>query len=159
MDLDKLLQRYAIVSAYVNNQTDESWERMKAAIRRLEPEDVVLHAPPDPEDEEGGESAVWYRNHYRCVCGHEWTDEWDCMCNDRCPKCDTEIEPYQSDDLGEENLFQKAVNGLTEFYPELKDKTLVASIRTKVSTPDTGNHQADYENVRDQVERLVRESG
>ena len=35
----------------------------------------------------------------------------------------------------------------------------MASIRTKVSTPDTGNHQANYENVQDQVERLVREGG
>jgi pyrroloquinoline quinone (PQQ) biosynthesis protein C len=97
MDLDKTLQRYAIVSAYINNQTDESWERMKATIRRLERHD--------------------------------------------------------------DNLFREAVNGLVEFHPELKDRTLVASIRTKVSTPDTGNRQADYQNVRDQVERLVQEGG
>ena len=137
--MNDILRRFAIVSAYINNQTDKSWERMKAAIRRLEPEGVVLHAPPDPEDEEGGESAVWYRNHYRCVCGHEWTDEWDCMCNDRCPKCNTEIEPYQSDDLGEDNLFIEAVNGLVEFYPELKDKgSWRASARRSVPpTPAT----------------------
>jgi hypothetical protein len=54
---------------------------------------------PNPNQDEGGESTTRYRNHYRCVCGHEWTDEWDCMCNDRCPKCDTEIEPYHSEEL------------------------------------------------------------
>ena len=28
-----------------------------------------------------------YRNFYQCSdCGTKWTDEWDCACNDRCPK-------------------------------------------------------------------------
>lgn len=41
-----------------------------------------------------------YRNHYRCPDdGTEWTDEWDCMCNDKCPTCNAEIEPYRSEDL------------------------------------------------------------
>jgi hypothetical protein len=66
-------------------------------------------APPNPDEDEGGEPTTRYLNHYRCVCGHEWTDEWDCMCNDRCPKCDTEIEPYQSDEL--------AVNGMQAVSP------------------------------------------
>jgi len=40
---------------------------------------------------------VLYRNFYECSeCGSVWTDEWDCMCNDRCPKCCCEIEPYDS---------------------------------------------------------------
>jgi hypothetical protein len=42
-----------------------------------------------------------YTNHYRCECGHEWQDTWSCMCNDRCPKCNKEIEPYDSDDHGQ----------------------------------------------------------
>jgi hypothetical protein len=38
-----------------------------------------------------------YRNFYQCdECGTRWTDEWDCMCNDRCPKCSCEIEPFDS---------------------------------------------------------------
>src|SRR3984893_13738450 len=28
-----------------------------------------------------------------CPCGTDWWDEWDCLCNDRCPTCDAEIEP------------------------------------------------------------------
>lgn len=39
-----------------------------------------------------------FRNYYR-HCGEEWCDEWSCMCNDRCPVCNAEIEPYQSDAL------------------------------------------------------------
>lgn len=42
----------------------------------------------------------WFINHYRCSeCGSEWDDEWDCMCNDRCPTCNAEIEPYASEDV------------------------------------------------------------
>ena len=41
-----------------------------------------------------------YLNHYKCsVCGCEWTDEWDCMCDDRCPECDTSISPNMSEEL------------------------------------------------------------
>lgn len=34
----------------------------------------------------------WFRKHYTCPCGTEWWDEWDCLCNDRCPTCNAEIE-------------------------------------------------------------------
>ena len=40
-----------------------------------------------------------YRNFYRCPCGCEWADEWDCMCNDRCPDCDAECEPFDSEEV------------------------------------------------------------
>jgi hypothetical protein len=46
------------------------------------------------------EDEAKFRNHYR-HCGQEWTDDWSCQCNDRCPVCRKEIEPYQSDDLTE----------------------------------------------------------
>jgi hypothetical protein len=42
---------------------------------------------------------LWFRNYYRCDCGEEWEDEWSCTCNDRCPACRTETEPYNSEDL------------------------------------------------------------
>jgi hypothetical protein len=61
----------------------------------------------DDEDEDG---EVQYLNHYRCAhedpsrSGHgkpadEWTMVWSCMCNDKCPTCNAEIEPYKSDEL------------------------------------------------------------
>lgn len=41
-----------------------------------------------------------FHNFYRCSeCGTEWEDEWECACNDRCPKCNAEIEPYKSENL------------------------------------------------------------
>jgi len=43
---------------------------------------------------------AWYLNYYRDAdCGASWTDEWSCQCNDRCPRCRHEIEPYDSEDL------------------------------------------------------------
>lgn len=45
-------------------------------------------------------SPPMFVNHYRCpVDGTEWDDEWTCTCNDHCPTCNAEIEPYASDDL------------------------------------------------------------
>jgi hypothetical protein len=44
-----------------------------------------------------------YRNLYECPkCGERWEDVWDSMCNDKCPNCDAEIEPYQSITLTDE---------------------------------------------------------
>jgi MoaA/NifB/PqqE/SkfB family radical SAM enzyme len=44
--------------------------------------------------------AEWYANSYKCSeCGAAWTDEWSCMCNDRCPHCNVETEPSSSLDL------------------------------------------------------------
>jgi Restriction endonuclease BglII len=41
-----------------------------------------------------------FRNYYRCPYdGAAWIDEWSCMCNDRCPTCRAEIEPYDSEDI------------------------------------------------------------
>lgn len=41
-----------------------------------------------------------FLNFYRCPCGTEWIDEWDCTCDDRCPTCDTSCSPYKSEDAG-----------------------------------------------------------
>ena len=43
-----------------------------------------------------------FHNYYKCSeCGEEWEDEWDYTCNDRCPNCGAEIEPYKSEDIEE----------------------------------------------------------
>jgi len=43
---------------------------------------------------------AWFLKSYRHEeCDIEWTDEWSCACNDRCPVCDAEIEPYDYIDL------------------------------------------------------------
>jgi hypothetical protein len=54
------------------------------------------------------------------------------------------------------NLVERAIVGLMEFYPELSDPAYADAVAKKVEVPHTGNDQADYENVRDHVERLVK---
>jgi hypothetical protein len=90
--MDKTLLRYNIVSAYMNNQTDESWKLMKAAIRRLDGNES-----PNADDED----TIRFRNHYKCPeCGTEWTDEWSCCCNDECPSCGIkDIQPTHSEEI------------------------------------------------------------
>jgi hypothetical protein len=44
--------------------------------------------------------AMYFRNFYEC--SHDetrWHDDWTCMCNDRCPTCDTETEPSYSEEI------------------------------------------------------------
>ncbi|MGO9589227.1 MAG: hypothetical protein ACLP3K_04165 [Candidatus Acidiferrales bacterium] len=45
-------------------------------------------------------SEIRFRNYYQCPAdGTKWTDEWSCMCNDRCPVCGDEIMPYESENI------------------------------------------------------------
>lgn len=66
--------------------------------------------PGVDDDEEEEEEEHRFLNHYRCThddphrSGHgkpveEWSSTWSCMCNEKCPICNAEIEPYQSDEL------------------------------------------------------------
>lgn len=64
-------------------------------------------------------SETGYINHYEhedCPVqpGVSWQDQWSCMCNDRCPACNAEIEPHHSELDGtrtQEEL--DAYNGVT----------------------------------------------
>lgn len=47
-----------------------------------------------------------FTNYYLCEsCDLEWNDTWSCACNDKCPLCNKEIEPYDSNDgsMGEDD--------------------------------------------------------
>lgn len=41
-----------------------------------------------------------YRSYYQ-HCGEEWQSIWDSACNDECPVCGKEIEPYDYEEVGE----------------------------------------------------------
>ena len=48
----------------------------------------------------GREKGPTHRNYYRCPYdGTKWTDEWSCACDDRCPACRAEIEPYLTESV------------------------------------------------------------
>jgi hypothetical protein len=54
-----------------------------------------------------------YRNYYKCnKCKRAWTDVWDSMCNDRCPGCNHEIEPFKSYELVECEVEPEIEDGL-----------------------------------------------
>ena len=54
------------------------------------------------KDDEDKTKAAWYENSYDCSeCTATWTNEWSCMCNDRCPECDCETQPTSSIDLSQ----------------------------------------------------------
>jgi predicted Zn-ribbon and HTH transcriptional regulator len=48
---------------------------------------------------------IMFVNHYKCpICGHEWDDVHDCPCNDRCPGCNKEITPCDSEEVEDANV-------------------------------------------------------
>ena len=66
-------------------------ERAKAAVRTDSvPTGVAACASVKSED------PTHCRNRYR-RCGQEWGDTWSCACNDKCPVCNAEIEPFESE--------------------------------------------------------------
>jgi len=54
-------------------------------------------------------------------------------------------------------IFQDAVSGLTEYYPCLMDQSLVEEFESCIKYPDSGNNQLDYENVKNQLEKLCQQ--
>lgn len=56
--------------------------------------------PNDPEPVETNDETVQrFRNEYDCPCGEHWEDEWDSMCDDRCPECNTPCSPTTSHEI------------------------------------------------------------
>ena len=56
----------------------------------------------EPEDDKDR-----FHNFYRCGCGEEWEDYWSCACDDRCPRCNAEIEPYKYKEKDEEGNYHE----------------------------------------------------
>lgn len=99
---------------------DEANQIAYATARTVE--DVLLQIVPkahlestESASQDSDESTHW-TNHYLCPCGEKWEDRWDSCCNDKCPSCNKEIEPYISDDgsVPQEAIdtaYAKALNG------------------------------------------------
>ena len=66
-----------------------------------------------------------FHNQYECTCGTIWMDDWDSACNDRCPACGTETEPYLStdrwDDLTPAEIIREYAGSEFEEIAELLD--------------------------------------
>lgn len=52
------------------------------------------------EPDEPDEYQRWYLNHYYCEdCDLDWTDEWDCQCDNECPNCGADYTPVRSEEI------------------------------------------------------------
>ncbi len=103
------LSRYNITFSMTPDSSDKidiqvrAWSEEEAvALAREELMEKILwearvleQLPTGDEEDE-----VAYLNRYLCPDdGEEWEDTADCMCNDRCPVCNKEIEPFESEKL------------------------------------------------------------
>lgn len=55
-----------------------------------------------------------------------------------------------------EALLTEVFDGLEEYYPALSTTAARRFIASKVMLRETGNVQLDYENLRDQVEAVIK---
>ena len=56
-----------------------------------------------PQDVAKAEEETRFRMRYVCPeDGTRWMMEWFCPCNDRCPTCDEDIEPFKVEDITDE---------------------------------------------------------
>jgi hypothetical protein len=69
----------------------------------IETEPKLAGAQYSRTSTQGDTSMAMYLNHY-VHCRTLWDDEWECMCNDRCPVCNCEVEPFASDELNENGM-------------------------------------------------------
>ncbi|QOX80884.1 hypothetical protein FY034_17840 (plasmid) [Trichlorobacter lovleyi] len=79
---------------------DESYRPTKEDMELLEGLRNFTDTVADIAHDEFHKKTIFegFINYYRCTCGHEWQDEWDCQCDDRCPKCNTSVSPCRSED-------------------------------------------------------------
>lgn len=88
---------FPFTSTVTRKQHDKTCRLWSIASRE---EQLRQHKLPKCRHQHEGEPFCTpaYRNTYE-HCGTTWNDEWSCMCNDRCPVCNAEIEPSYSKEI------------------------------------------------------------
>jgi hypothetical protein len=93
------------------------WQTGRITFALLdEPEEAVHDLRQYRAEKDGEELESWFINHYR-HCGQEWEDRWSSACNDRCPVCNAEIEPYESEEIGAARVAESASQGRRPSFP------------------------------------------
>ena len=67
------------------------YELMKEAVENQRVKISFQEMFPEPVNQ-------LFRMKYKCQCGCEWEQTHGCACNDRCPDCNTETKPYETED-------------------------------------------------------------
>ena len=57
----------------------------------------------------------------------------------------------------QQEMIDAAIEGLTEYHPQLKLKAVMNRVGNAITVPESCNKQLDYEATRDLVERNLRE--
>lgn len=85
----------------------------------------------------------WYEKDHLCPrCGTEWTDEWSCTCNDRCPACHLESSPVSFRDLSRE-LFPEDFQGA-----EQRRRLVQSDVPHQATCTVTAEQARDYAEAR-----------
>ena len=67
-------------------------------VKQMHKDAVDLTIRPKTKEESNS-----FINYYFCPdCDHLWQDEWDCTCDDKCPKCNKAYTPYKSIDVNKD---------------------------------------------------------
>jgi hypothetical protein len=88
---------------------------------------------------------AWFRKLYECdQCGEAWKDEWSCLCNDRCPGCNAEIEPSDHEDISivvqpSRSMTLPGRATISEFEDRAAEKFAV------LRSSDQAEHEPDYQ--------------
>lgn len=101
-DMQDALERHGINPDSFASGPDDSADDGGSLVIPADPDAQPLRIEPASEDdsEDDSEDVQYWRNYYKCpCCGETWQDEWDAQCNDRCPGCRAEIEPYTSEPI------------------------------------------------------------
>jgi hypothetical protein len=92
---------------------------------------------------------AWYLKFYECErCGETWHDEWSCLCNDRCPTYNSEIEPIDYEDLSVQIQPSRLVVGITEGTTFIPLRRKSADLFGVLKSADNAEHDPEYEIVR-----------
>jgi len=61
---------------------------------------VNLGSPDEESEDDEEEKETLFVRFYRCPYdGAVWADTWSSIGNDKCPRCNCEIEPYKWEEL------------------------------------------------------------
>jgi hypothetical protein len=81
-------------SCKVDEENDRYQEIIFPAEKKNNDNQELIYLSPVKEEPD---EPILFNNFYKCPCGTEWDNEDSCTCNDRCPNCNKEIEPYKSE--------------------------------------------------------------
>ena len=102
---------------------------------------ITVEILPEEATEEEDESC--WTNHY-FHCNTLWDDQWSCQCDDECPVCHAEIEPYASteNETGDLQIHAQHIYdlALARDADTVKNKATASSSTPNNNAKETNKH-------------------